>query len=235
MITFFIYGILNLPTIRTIINTINPDLHEAPYLKHASRSDEALPRGAIVFVHGLAGKQDDAWASKNSKRQWTELMGEDALLKHYDILYYLYTCDRFRSRTEVEDVVGTLRRHIDGDLFPYHHLVIVAHSLGRLVAHCALQRSKHSGHSGQVVTLVTCGSPFEGSDWADVLKRLTKQSSQYIDILSTTFHTAGYTACRLVPPAEGVRRSALPLRRLRDQAARGRPRGFQRIGHSRHR
>ena len=63
---------------------------------------------------------------------------------------------------------------------------VMLSSLGGVVARNALVQSKIDKRYGQVVTLVTLSSPFEGSDWADVLKNLNIHMNSHVNILLTT-------------------------------------------------
>jgi pimeloyl-ACP methyl ester carboxylesterase len=142
------------------------------------------PHGVIVFVHGVGGKAIESWKNA-SNVTWPALMAADPSLKNYDICEYSYDSSLDLDRDRIEDIVGELRQRLDGELSKYYHLVIVSHSMGGIVARNALADSNLARRPWQTATLVTCGTPFKGSDWVDVLKLISPSESQYLQLLST--------------------------------------------------
>ena len=151
---------------------------------------EKIRNGVIIFVHGLNGNPESTWTN-DAGQSWIHLMQQEAALKNFDYYTFGYGTDIVLDKTQISDAVATLRNHIDGEFSGYSHLVIVAHSMGGLIARNALAQSGVRARPGLVVTLVTCATPFLGSDLADALDSLTKIRSRQIDVLMTTFALQG--------------------------------------------
>ena len=153
------------------------------------RDGPPIKRGAIVFIHGLTGDPKATWSFDPGAGKkvvtWMGLVENDLHMQNFDVFTFGYGSSIFIDKTRVEDAVTTLRSRLDDDLRDYYHVVLIAHSLGGLITRSALLQSGIRDRKGQAVTLITCATPFNGSDLANILKMLTDRESQQIDILTT--------------------------------------------------
>ncbi len=182
------YGVLHLPIFPSAKIQVLPELEEVRPTGAAPKP-EAIKRGAVVFVHGLTGDRQSTWSYSPGKHKkavtWMSLIANDKSLNDFDIFTFGYGSSIFIDKTRVEDAVTTLRTKLDEDLRDYYHVILIAHSLGGLIARSALLNSAIRDRNGQVVTLFTCATPFNGSELANILRMLTNHESEQVDILTT--------------------------------------------------
>jgi pimeloyl-ACP methyl ester carboxylesterase len=100
----------------------------------------AQQRVAIVFVHGYSGALDKTWGN------FANLIKEDRRLQEWDIFSIGYTTSLFPDllymwsrQPSIATLSDLLRTHLtQGLLAPYSRMVLLAHSMGGLVAQRAL-------------------------------------------------------------------------------------------------
>jgi len=107
----------------------------------------------VVLVHGFAGSSTGWFAVRRALR------ADGRTVVHFDYPPWAASVDELADRLvdTIEDVLaatGAGKVHL------------VGHSLGGVIIALALMRDRLAGHVDLVVTL---GSPFSGSPWADVL------------------------------------------------------------------
>lgn len=90
----------------------------------------------VVFIHGVTGNNETSWRNPKTGAYWPELLQADPDFKDYAIYLLGYRSPELsRASTINEIATRELQRITDeGLLAPYKKVVIVAHSMGGLVA-----------------------------------------------------------------------------------------------------
>lgn len=90
----------------------------------------------IVFIHGVTASNEKSWRNPQTGAYWPELIQADPELKDYGIYLLGYYSPTFsKASTITEIATRELQRLADqGLLMPGKKVVIVAHSMGGLVA-----------------------------------------------------------------------------------------------------
>lgn len=182
LVALAIFGLFRLPAIEAFLRSQKQVLPQV-YILHEPNTP--IKRGLILFVHGLQGNYLTTWQNANGQG-WYDLFKADKELQDFDIAAFGYGTHILIDKTRIEDAVSFLRRRLDGPYANYDHLVIVGHSMGGLITREALNQSGFGSRQGQIVTFITAGTPFDGSELADALGYLTTYASQQIDVLSTS-------------------------------------------------
>lgn len=179
-------GVLKLiPPLSTRGSEQLPVLHE---VKRESQDPQpAAERGVIVFIHGLGGDSQETWRASKDTPTFMKLMAEDPDLSRYDIYTLGYGAQIFSNKGRFETAVQSLKDHLDNKWRDSRHIVIVAHSLGGLVAQHAIALSDLGSQERlhQTLTFISLATPFRGSEIADLLKNLTTAGSVNMDVLDT--------------------------------------------------
>jgi hypothetical protein len=116
----------------------------------------------ILFVHGLGGEAYETWNQADSS--FMQLMARDPAFADYAIVSVQYPSSFFWRRPSIQQLAKKFGQCLK-DRFPKSsHIVIIAHSLGGIIARQGLVLSELPKRPHQFVTLITLASPFEGSE-----------------------------------------------------------------------
>jgi len=140
---------------------------------------EDSPNTAVLFVHGLGGSYDTWYPFSNHlKSKWKEA---DSFGLEYD---QYYGSQKFFSRIPYVRIIPKIRKILKGHSIDelsqhfktaigalceeYEHVIIVAHSMGGLVARKYLVTLiKETKTIGKVKALITYATPHHGSIYAN--------------------------------------------------------------------
>lgn len=120
-----------------------------------------IEKPAILFVHGLGGDAYATWQSPDGS--FMELMARDKAFADYAIASLRYPTNIFGKTPTISQLASKLAQSLDKK-FSGNRIVIIGHSLGGIIARQALVESKLQERQHQSVTLITLGTPFDGSD-----------------------------------------------------------------------
>jgi predicted outer membrane repeat protein len=93
-----------------------------------------------------------------------ELLSVDPELHRFGIGSVEYSSSVFGSTPSIPQVATKLAEEFDSHFKSDNHIIIVAHSLGGVIARMALALSTFRDRQHQFITLITLSSPFEGSE-----------------------------------------------------------------------
>ena len=139
----------------------------------------ATEKPVILFVHGLGGDAYGTWRSSESS--FMELMARDKEFADYAIASIRYPTNIVGRTPKISQLATKLAKCLDEKFSNNRQLVIIGHSLGGIIARQALAESELPRRQYQSVTLITLGTPFDGSDlpnFAAALGALKLTSSQ---------------------------------------------------------
>jgi predicted outer membrane repeat protein len=116
----------------------------------------------ILFVHGLGGEAYETWNQADSS--FMQLMARDPAFADYGIVSVQYPSSVFWRRPSIQQLSKKFGECLKEKFPKSSHIVIVAHSLGGIVARQGLILSELPKRPHQFVTLITLASPFQGSE-----------------------------------------------------------------------
>lgn len=119
---------------------------------------------AIVFIHGLDGNATDTWTNPEFKTYWPEMLTHDDSFEGCDVWVYEYPTGQPHLRATLRAMTSGLRTRIEQHQINSKKMVLVAHSLGGLLATNYLLT--HRDDMKQTEMLYLFGSPVFGSDLA---------------------------------------------------------------------
>ena len=147
----------------------SPDAQRAVQAAEANRNgpqwifqDPALKPVAVVFIHGIFGDALDTWTSTSGVR-FFDLLHQSELGSQLDIYAFGYTSDMFKGGSlSIDEAARSLHQYFQfHKLLDYDHIVVVAHSMGGLVAMQEL--TSHIDLAKKVPLMVLYATPQEGS------------------------------------------------------------------------
>lgn len=143
-----------------------PVLLSPTTLEWHSGTDKPL----ILFVHGLGGDAYDTWGKPN--HSFMELIEADPAFADYAVASVRYPSNVLKRDPSLPQLATSLAGMLDHHFTKNTEIVIIAHSLGGIIARQALVQSKFQHRSNQFVTLITLASPFDGSQLPDFARLL---------------------------------------------------------------
>lgn len=150
----------------------------------------------ILFVHGFTGGRDtwlheiDGYFFDNLNKNYELNSGYDiAVFEYYsNLLNFFPAVDSIRQRVvalfkslqpkvkkniSISEVSGLLAARIRFDLEEYHNIIIVAHSMGGLVAKYYVLQELESGRNCKIKMILSLAVPHLGADLATYGKLLS--------------------------------------------------------------
>jgi predicted outer membrane repeat protein len=137
----------------------------------------------ILFVHGLGGDAYDTWGKPN--HSFMEMIEADSAFADYAVASVRYPSNVLKRDPSLPQLATSLAGVLDHHFTKNTEIVIIAHSLGGIIARQALVQSKFQYRSNQLVTLITLATPFDGSQLPDFTRILDtfKLSSRQMSAL----------------------------------------------------
>jgi len=129
-----------------------------------------VEKPAIIFVHGLGGDAHYTWGESNS---FMELLRADPAFADYGITSVRYPSRILGHYPSLPQLASSFAKCLDESFDKNGQLVIIAHSLGGIIARQALVQSGWQYREHQIVTLITLASPFDGSKLPDFTEILS--------------------------------------------------------------
>lgn len=161
-------------------------------------------KNLILFIHGFTGSKE-TWVNENGEEFPKMLLSEEGIAEHFDIAYinyYTTLLDLYGIKSMANKIkrmfnlnTGVTRKNVGvkklGEFIQaiiqyqcesYENIIIVAHSMGGLVAKSYIlselqQRPNHP----QVKLFLSLAVPHTGSDWAKLGERLF-HNAQAVDL-----------------------------------------------------
>lgn len=126
-------------------------------------------RKKIIFIHGLSGSASGTWGDMH------KVLSHSEELSSYAYACYTYpTClINFPWKGKmpgIQEISEGFRSFVESNYDANDELVVVAHSLGGLIARHYLLEADKAKRNHQVVGLITYASPLNGSGLADLAK-----------------------------------------------------------------
>jgi len=164
-------------------------------------------RGALVFVHGLAGDPYATWRSDSEETFWPRWLRDDfSDVAVYSLGYDATPSTWFGSAMALPDRAVSILATLVADHLDTRPLVFICHSLGGLVLKQLLRITADSRGrpEGRILEntrgVVFLGTPNTGSDlatWADRLRILVRPSAATQDLsFDCPWLRASVCACR---------------------------------------
>ena len=121
---------------------------------------------AVLFIHGLAGKPKATWSAME------HLVRIDRDLAHCTVFHFTYPTSLIRmpffsKSLRIQDLANGLRSEIENLYASYTDIVLVAHSLGGLVARHYLLDVMKDQRKSKVSGLILYATPNHGSGLAE--------------------------------------------------------------------
>ena len=185
---------------------------------------------AVVFIHGILSDGKSCWRHPNGT-YWPDLLAASDGADRLSIFVYTYQSDVFSGDYKLDDVVDDFRQRVRSTGIEHHQsVVIVAHSMGGIVARRFLVRRKLEPAATSTTTfgLLLVASPSLGSDWgswlapiaqffehsqADAL-RFSKRNG-WLDVLDRDFRDLKESSRLTLHGRELIEDKFIVLRRLR--------------------
>lgn len=136
----------------------------------------------LLFVHGLGGDGHATW--RGVERGFLELIrGDQELRNQYDVAFFSYPTSGFAiplvtATPSIGELAAGLRTEIDQRYHTYDSVVLVAHSMGGLVAKKYLVDEISSGRRLRVERLMLFAVPNNGAQLANLADKVPFKSRQ---------------------------------------------------------
>ena len=141
----------------------------------------------IVFIHGVMGSADLTWRNTETGAYWPELIRADPDFQDYSIYLLGYRSPAFSHASTINEIATReLQRLSDEGIFARQKVVIVAHSMGGLVAKrmlIGLNRSnpEELDKLDRVKGVIFLSTPAQGSELAEY-RSLISLNPQFADM-----------------------------------------------------
>lgn len=121
-----------------------------------------VDKPVILFVHGLNGDAYKTWGT-TEETSFMQLLASDPAFADFGIASIRYPTGLFGTSPSITRLSESFAKCLDTHFNKNTQIVIVAHSLGGIVARMGLAHSDWAKRQHQIVTMITLASPFEGS------------------------------------------------------------------------
>jgi pimeloyl-ACP methyl ester carboxylesterase len=125
---------------------------------------------AVVFIHGFDGSPQETWKCSSGSETFCSLLACDADLCSYAFYVFGYPSGFF-GPPAVETVASQLRAMLDAHIAE-GKIVLIAHSLGGLVAMKCLLQLLEENYRQRIGGLLLYGCPMTGVEWVNYARVL---------------------------------------------------------------
>ena len=142
-------------------------------------------KNLILFIHGLSGS-NETWKNEVTQNTFPELLLKDVTIKdNFDIAYFEYYSNLLNIKEKlsilktlfskdkstpknisVSEISDVLKTRIDHQLEEYESIVIIAHSMGGIIAKSVILDYAENGNS-KIKLFLSLAVPHLGSNLAD--------------------------------------------------------------------
>jgi hypothetical protein len=153
------------------------------------KSSHTEKKDLILFVHGFTGGSE-TWSNINKSSFPNLLLSDPAISERFDIACFEYytklfdlfsttsniaafinriirkTSFKLKKNTSIEEIANTLRIDIQYHLQSYDNIIIVAHSMGGLVAKTAITQYLTEGSLSKIQLFISLAVPHNGATLA---------------------------------------------------------------------
>ena len=145
-------------------------------------------KNLIIFIHGFLGNSQETW------RKFPKLIEEDHSFDHTNIFSVNYPTSILGPNLYIYDIASSLDDELNrAKIEDYDNVVIIAHSIGGLVARkLIIQRKNHKEKITNIHLLVEIATPhrgvdpsayFKGLGWSDkIMEEINPESSFLLDL-----------------------------------------------------
>lgn len=161
-------------------------------------------KNIVLFIHGFTS-DNETWTNSNGISFPEMLLRDQAIADNFDIAfvsYYTRLMDFYKIKTgtnllntifgkvakiakknvDVSELADLVYSHIYLNFDSYENIVVVAHSMGGLIAKaCILKDIRINGSNGKIKMFLSLAVPHYGTSWAAIGKGLAK-NDQIIDL-----------------------------------------------------
>jgi predicted outer membrane repeat protein len=130
-----------------------------------------IEKPVILFVHGLNGDAYETW--NKADHSFMQMMARDPDFADYAVASVQYRSNIFWRRPSIPQLATKFGECLKEKFSKNSHIVIIAHSLGGIIARQGLAQSDLPKRQHQFVTLITLASPFEGSELSNFTSGLS--------------------------------------------------------------
>jgi PGAP1-like protein len=217
-----------------LVSAAAPKALDAGYVSH-----QAERKAVIVFVHGVFGDADSTWSGQGFP--WPKALTSDSFFSEFNIYTYAYPSPYAAKTYLPSEIADILFAQLNSDgVLDHPQIVIVAHSMGGLVARKMLLRYRDR-LIDKVKLIVFYATPTQGSPVAKIASVLSsnpqlgkmfpidgKTDSQLfqeqVDWLAAKVHIPSYCAyelrdtygVRIVPPESAIQLCNAPVMPIDD-------------------
>lgn len=152
-------------------------------------------RNLILFIHGFTG-DENTWKNESGD-SFAELLIKDCdLSAEFDVASFYYysklknlsarfeivrrlfskTYQASRKNIPIREIANLLRTELKFTLAQYENVVVIAHSMGGLVAKCAILDELSEGNPSKIQLYISLAVPHSGAISASFAKLIIKDS-----------------------------------------------------------
>ena len=127
---------------------------------------------AVVFIHGIFGDAIGTWTNANNETFFKYIKADPSVGNKIDIHAFGFESSMFSGGSlDIEESADLLKRRLQADeVLKYPRLVLVAHSMGGLVAMRFLLRNPDIAETTPLIVLYA--TPHEGAQIAEIADRV---------------------------------------------------------------
>jgi pimeloyl-ACP methyl ester carboxylesterase len=125
----------------------------------------------LIFIHGVTASNEKSWRNPSTGAYWPELIQADPDFKEYGTYLLGYYSPKFSKASTIAEIANRELQRLkdEGLLAPDKHVVIVAHSMGGLVAKEMLTQLNRPNREelerlDRVKGIIFLSSPAQGAD-----------------------------------------------------------------------
>lgn len=159
---------------QSILEARKPNLTKPQYTK---RGDESKPRTLLLFIHGIFGDTLGTWTGPTGLSLSAAVLKRKEFESGYDSYAFGFPSAMVKQGSfTVTEASSALKRTWDTEEFKrYDNVVVIAHSMGGLVAMEAL--TTYPDMRANVRMLVTYATPYNGAEVSTIARRVLENKA----------------------------------------------------------